>query len=64
MQEEIQMDKAAKLSQVDQKIALVDDQVTDWYQTDQRKLVLVKERLASYQAYVETYRAERAYEDE
>ena len=42
----------------------MDDQVTDWYQTDQRKLVLVKERLASYQAYVETYKAERAYEDE
>lgn len=44
-------------------MSFVDDKVTDWHHSDQKRFVLLQERLAASVSYVETYRQEREYEE-
>jgi len=44
-------------------LSFVDDKVTDWHHSDQKRFVLLQERLAASVSYVETYRQEREYEE-
>ena len=44
-------------------MTFVDDKVTDWHHTDQKRFILLKERLASYMEYIEQYRQEKDYEE-
>ena len=44
-------------------MSFVDDKVTDWHHSDQKRFVLLQERLAATVQYVETYRQERDYEE-
>ena len=37
--------------------------MTDWHHSDQKRFVLLQERLAAATQYVETYRQERDYEE-
>jgi len=60
---DIESDRNQKLHSVEQQLTFVDDKVTDWHHTDQKRFVLLQERLASYLQYVETYRQERDYEE-
>ena len=63
MQFDIEADRNQKLSQIDQQLSFVDDKVTDWHHSDQKRFVLLQERLAASVTYVETYRQEREYEE-
>ena len=60
---DIEADRNQKLSQVDQQLSFVDDKVTDWHHLDQKRFVLLQERLSASIEYVETYRQERDYEE-
>jgi hypothetical protein len=63
MQFDIEADRTNKLAQIDQQISFVDDKVTDWHHSDQKRFVLLQERLAASVQYVESYRQERDYEE-
>ena len=41
----------------------MDDKVTDWHHMDQKRFVLLKERLNTYLQYVDSYRQEKDYEE-
>ena len=60
---DIEYDRHQKLSTVDQQLTFVDDKVTDWHHTDQKRFILLKERLSSYVEYIEQYRKEKEYEE-
>ena len=53
---DIENDRNHRLAQVDQQLAFLDDKVTDWHHSDQKRFVLLQERLAASVQYVETYR--------
>ena len=63
MQFDIETDRSQRLAQIDQQLQFVDDKVTDWHHADQKRFVLLQERLTAASQYVETYRQEREYED-
>ena len=44
---DIEADRNQKLAQVDQQLSFVDDKVTDWHHSDQKRFVLLQERLAA-----------------
>ena len=60
---DIEADRNQKLAHVDQQLTFVDDKVTDWHHSDQKRFVLLQERLAASVQYVDTYRQEREYEE-
>ena len=60
---DIEADRNQKLAQVDQQLSFVDDKVTDWHHSDQKRFVLLQERLAASLQYIETYKQERDYEE-
>ena len=53
---DIEADRIQKLQSVEQQLTFVDDKVTDWHHSDQKRFVLLQERLGSYLQYVESYR--------
>ena len=53
---DIEADRNQKLAQVDQQLSFVDDKVTDWHHSDQKRFVLLQERLAASLQYIETYK--------
>ena len=63
MQFDIESDRNTKLAQVESQLAFVDDKVTDWHHQDQKRFVLLQERLAASTQYVDKYRQEREYEE-
>lgn len=56
MQFDIESDRNNKLSQVDQQLSFIDDKVTDWHHSDQKRFVLLQERVVASVQYVDTYR--------
>ena len=44
---DIEADRNQKLAHVDQQLTFVDDKVTDWHHSDQKRFVLLQERLAA-----------------
>lgn len=47
MQFDIESDRNNKLAQVEQQLSFVDDKVTDWHHSDQKRFVLLQERVAA-----------------
>ena len=53
-----------KESKVDQQLAFLEEKVSDWNQTDKKRFVLLNERLLSYLQYVESYKAEKEFQEQ
>ena len=61
---DIAQDRSTKLGTVEQQVNFLEDKITDWHHMDQKRFVLLKERLNTYLQYVDCYRQDRDYEEQ